>query len=73
MKNVCMKKQSILFGLLLCFATTSLAQPHYQPSEANLKARSEFQDSKLGVFPSLGVVQYVGYGRVDNDQQQPEL
>lgn len=62
MKNVCMKKQSILFGLLLCFATTSLAQPHYQPSEANLKARSEFQDSKLGVFLHWGLYSMLATG-----------
>lgn len=62
MKTVCMKKQGILLGLLLCFATTSLAQPHYQPSEANLKARSEFQDSKLGVFLHWGLYSMLATG-----------
>lgn len=49
---------SILALLLLCLQI----QAQYQPSEENLKARSEFQDRKFGVFLHWGVYSMMGQG-----------
>lgn len=40
----------------------SILKAQYIPSEANLKARTEFQDKKLGVFLHWGVYSMMGQG-----------
>ena len=55
-----MKKLSLLL-LSAMFATGSFAQSgNYVPSEENLKARSEFQDRKFGVFLHWGLYSMMG-------------
>ena len=55
-----MKKLSLLL-LSAMFATGSFAQDgKYVPSEENLKARSEFQDKKFGVFLHWGLYSMMG-------------
>src|SRR6266478_1185952 len=52
-----MKTLTLLLSLLtICSAQT------YQPSEANLKARQWFQDSKFGLFIHWGVYSVLGEG-----------
>lgn len=38
------------------------AQQKYQPTEANLKARSEFQDNKFGIFLHWGLYAMLATG-----------
>ena len=38
------------------------AQPSYQPSEENLKAREEFQDNKFGIFLHWGLYAMLATG-----------
>ena len=40
----------LLIGMSLGVSSQLYAQPSYQPSEENLKAREEFQDNKFGIF-----------------------
>ena len=53
------KKTMCILGLLMCVMQV-LAQ--YQPSPENLKARTEFQDRKFGVFLHWGVYSMMGQG-----------
>ena len=53
------KKTVCVLGLLMCVMQV-LAQ--YQPSPENLKARTEFQDRKFGVFLHWGVYSMMGQG-----------
>ena len=53
------RKTLCILGLLM-LALQALAQ--YLPSEANLKARAEFQDRKFGVFLHWGVYSMMGQG-----------
>ena len=50
-----MKKHFITFLLLVGMTASLTAQQKYQPTEANLKARSEFQDNKFGIFLHWGL------------------
>src|SRR5205085_10728064 len=57
--------------LLLSFAALGSAQT-YKPSEANLKAREWFQDSKFGLFVHWGVYSVLGEGEwVMNNAKMP--
>jgi alpha-L-fucosidase len=48
---------------ILIFSTITLtAQPTYQPTPENLKARQEFQDEKFGMFIHWGVYSVLGDG-----------
>mgnify|MGYP003295310223 CR=1 FL=1 len=64
--------QRILF-LLLFFSATLMAQPTYQPSQANLQSRAEFRDMKFGIFLHWGIYSVFGQGEwymsVDSIQQ----
>ena len=53
------RKTLCILGLLML---TLQAFAQYQPSEANLKARAEFQDRKFGVFLHWGVYSMMGQG-----------
>ena len=57
-----MKKQLISLLLLFVCGTVAVAQPGYQPTEANLKARSEFQDNKFGIFLHWGLYSMLATG-----------
>ena len=45
----------LLIGMSLGVSSQLYAQPSYQPSEENLKAREEFQDNKFGIFLHWGL------------------
>lgn len=56
-----MKK--LLFTLALTAATfSSVAARHYQPTEANLRARQEFRDHKFGIFLHWGLYSMLATG-----------
>ena len=57
-----MKKHFITFLLLLGMTASLTAQQNYQPTEANLKARSEFQDNKFGIFLHWGLYAMLATG-----------
>lgn len=58
-----MRKLTITFLLLIGVLATSFAQePAYQPTEANQKARSEFQDNKFGIFIHWGIYSMLATG-----------
>ena len=63
-----MKKHFITFLLLVGMTASLTAQQKYQPTEANLKARSEFQDNKFGIFLHWTLC-HARYRRVDDDKQ----
>src|SRR5262249_2166308 len=52
-----MKRFALLFAVLAARSAQA-----YQPSEANLKARQWFQDSKFGMFIHWGVYSVLGEG-----------
>ena len=56
-----MLKNSLMIGLMF-HALISMGQPGYQPTEGNLKAREEFQDSKFGLFIHWGIYSVLGDG-----------
>lgn len=43
-------------------ASTASAQPDYQPTPENLRARQEFQDAKFGLFIHWGIYSVLGAG-----------
>lgn len=47
---------------MLLFAATANAQPGYMPSQDNLEARKEFQDSRFGIFIHWGTYSMLGHG-----------
>ena len=49
-------------GAWACITAAAAAQPGYQPSPENLKARREFQDDKFGLFIHWGVYSVLGDG-----------
>ena len=55
-------RKLISLTLLLAVTTTTFAQKAYQPSEANLKARQEFADSKFGIFLHWGLYSMFAQG-----------
>ena len=57
-----MKKHFITFLLLVGMTASLTAQQKYQPTEANLKARSEFQDNKFGIFLHWGLYAMLATG-----------
>lgn len=57
-----MKKHLITFCLLLGIISGSFAQSSYQPTEANVKAREEFQDNKFGIFLHWGLYAMLATG-----------
>lgn len=71
-----MKKSiSIVIVLASAWLSAFAQQAPYVPSEANLKARQEFQDNKLGVFIHWGVYSMLADGewvmynkRIDRDE-----
>lgn len=56
-----MKKIFWLFLVLVCNVQL-FAQQGYQPSEENLKSRTEFQDEKFGMFIHWGLYSMLGDG-----------
>jgi alpha-L-fucosidase len=50
--------------------TSWLFQQKYQPTQANLKARTEFQDEKFGMFIHFGLYSELGRGEwvMNNDK-----
>src|SRR5690625_961291 len=66
-----MKKITILSLLFFCFAIAR-AQDNYQPSEANITARKDFQDRKFGMFIHWGIYSILGDGEwVMHNQKIP--
>jgi len=64
-----MKKIVILISITLVSAISVSAQPGYTPSDAILKARSEFQDEKFGIMICWGIYSMMGDGEwVMNDR-----
>ena len=73
-----MKMKKIVLALMLAVASwagVNAQQTTYVPSEANLKAREEFQDNKLGVFIHWGVYSMLADGewvmynkKIDRDE-----
>ncbi|WP_303014159.1 alpha-L-fucosidase [uncultured Bacteroides sp.] len=57
-----MKTRFISCLLLLAVSLGTLAQPSYRPTEENLKAREEFQDSKFGIFLHWGLYSMLATG-----------
>lgn len=57
-----MKKHFITFLLLVGMTASLTAQQKYQSTEANLKARSEFQDNKFGIFLHWGLYAMLATG-----------
>ena len=52
----------LLIGMSLGVSSQLYAQPSYQPSEENLKAREEFQDNKFGIFLHWGLYAMLATG-----------
>ena len=57
-----MKNHFIPFLLLVGMTASLTAQQKYQSTEANLKARSEFQDNKFGIFLHWGLYAMLATG-----------
>ena len=57
-----MKKTFFLFVIIFSIFSTAQAQYSYQPTEENLIARQEFQDSKFGIFIHWGIYSMMGDG-----------
>lgn len=57
-----MKKQLISLLLLFACGTIAFPQSGYVPTEGNLKARSEFQDNKFGIFLHWGLYSMLATG-----------
>lgn len=53
-------KKMLISAVLFCCTFSVFAQ--YQPTEANLEARREFQDNKFGVFIHWGVYAMMAHG-----------
>ena len=51
-----------LLTVLLGSALLGFSQQKYQPTQANLKARTEFQDEKFGMFIHFGLYSELGRG-----------
>jgi alpha-L-fucosidase len=67
-----MKKQSILFLLLILSLAVRAQEKKYTPTPENMKAREWFQDAKFGLFIHWGVYSVLGDGEwVMNNQQIP--
>lgn len=64
-----MLKKIIVIVLLASFLV-GFSQENYQPTEANLKARTEFQNEKLGMFIHFGLYSQLGRGEwvMNNDK-----
>jgi alpha-L-fucosidase len=50
-----MKKLLISMSLILGLTVQAMGQSDYQPTKENLKARTEFQDNKFGIFLHWGL------------------
>ncbi|MDO4228487.1 MAG: alpha-L-fucosidase [Capnocytophaga sp.] len=57
-----MNIKNLFFSLITLVCLSVKAQPNYKPSEANLKARSEFQNDKFGVFIHWGLYSMLADG-----------
>lgn len=57
-----MKKTILSLLCGLSFLVPSFAQPGYQPTEENKKAREEFQDNKFGIFIHWGIYSMMADG-----------
>lgn len=57
-----MKTRIIFLILSVATCITNMAQTAYLPSEENLKARREFQDSKFGIFIHWGLYAMLATG-----------
>jgi alpha-L-fucosidase len=57
-----MRRNLLLFLVLLSPASANAAEPSYEPSPENLKAREWFQDNKFGLFIHWGVYSVLGDG-----------
>ncbi|MDR0973435.1 MAG: alpha-L-fucosidase [Prevotellaceae bacterium] len=57
-----MKTKLFTLCLLVAFASGILAQSAYRPTEAIMKARSEFQDRKFGIFIHWGIYAMLATG-----------
>jgi alpha-L-fucosidase len=59
-------RKTILITLLITFTATAMGQgstqSHYAPAQENLRARTEFQDMKYGLFIHWGVFSVLGDG-----------
>ncbi|MBR5963000.1 MAG: alpha-L-fucosidase [Bacteroidaceae bacterium] len=57
-----MNRKLFLLLFSLCLALPGVAQPGYLPTDANLAARAEFNDSRFGVFIHWGIYSMMGDG-----------
>lgn len=65
-------KKLLLLLLSGIFAFQAFAQDNYQPAEANIAARKDFQDRKFGLFVHWGVYSILGDGEwVMHNEQIP--
>ena len=53
---------SLFLSAVLCAPSAAQVSGSYEPSEANVKARSEFQDNKFGIFIHWGIYSLLGDG-----------
>src|SRR5207253_2134231 len=53
---------TVLFATAIAAGPRATAQENYTPTAANLQARQEFQDAKLGMFIHWGVYSVLGAG-----------
>ena len=61
-RSIGMKKFLVCSTMLISMAMPIYAQNDYQPSEAILKARQEFQDDKFGIMICWGIYSMMGDG-----------
>lgn len=57
-----MKKVILLFLSIISLSLGAYAQPGYQPTAENLKARTQFQDNKFGIFLHWGIYSMLATG-----------
>lgn len=55
-------KKILCLLFIACFSLTVVAQENYQPTQANLEARKDFQDRKFGMFIHWGIYSILGDG-----------
>src|SRR5688572_16826389 len=55
-------KQLLVLTLFISISSWCKSQQAYQPTEANLKARQQFQDDKFGMFIHWGIYSQMADG-----------
>lgn len=55
-------RRFVLFFLSTLIITGAVAQPKYQPTAENIKARTQFQDNKFGIFLHWGLYAMLATG-----------